>query len=390
MKNTTTLVMLLDNPLISDSRVEKEAISFINSGFNVIVYCVSDKNLPLEETRNGIAIKRILSPFFQKPFGKNYNEELKLFANKILQVSFDILHCHDYMLMPLAALIKQKEPRIFLTYDSHEYLIGWPYYKEIPSLVNRLKGYLVWRRMLQNEKNASKSINALLTSSTAISAALKKRFKLPFDGISVRNIPESKKIDPTISLREMLKISNNRKLLVHSGSVYMPLKFIEQLIGLINNSINLSLVFIGNRSIHGELKEEYREAQHIYFIDYQPNLLLDQLASCDAGILYTRSKSYKAHQLGSSNKLMEYGLAGLPTIGTDQPAHQELKEQFHHIELFYENNITSFKSATNRMIDLLPEKKKNAEGLKHSLSWNNEFRPVIELYKKVADRMAEA
>ena len=153
MKNTTTVVMLLDNPLISDSRVEKEAVSFINSGFNVIVYCVSDKNLPLEETRNGIAIKRILSPFFQKPFGKNYNEELKLFANKILQVSFDILHCHDYMLMPLAALIKHKEPRIFLTYDSHEYLIGWPYYKETPSLVNRLKGYLVWRRMLQNEKN---------------------------------------------------------------------------------------------------------------------------------------------------------------------------------------------------------------------------------------------
>ena len=51
MKNTTTVVMLLDNPLISDSRVEKEAVSFINSGFNVIVYCVSDKNLPLEETQ---------------------------------------------------------------------------------------------------------------------------------------------------------------------------------------------------------------------------------------------------------------------------------------------------------------------------------------------------
>ena len=68
MNNTTTVVMLLDNPLISDSRVEKEAVSFINSGFNVIVYCVSDKNLPSEETRNGIAIKRILSTFFSKAF----------------------------------------------------------------------------------------------------------------------------------------------------------------------------------------------------------------------------------------------------------------------------------------------------------------------------------
>ena len=389
MKNTTIVAMLLDNPFISDSRVEKEAVSFINSGFKVIVYCVSDKNLPSEETRNGIVIKRILSLFFQKPFGKNYSEQLKLFSNNILQVSFDILHCHDYMLMPLAALIKQQKPRIFLTYDSHEYLIGWPYYKEIPGLVNRLKGYLVWRKMLQNEKNASKSINALLTSSTAIATVLKNRFRLPFKGISVRNIPESKIMDPTISLRETLKISDDRKLLVHSGSIYMPPKFIEQLIRLINNSINLSLVFIGNRPIHSNLKEKYREIHHIYFVDYQTNLLLDQLASCDAGILYTRSKSYKAHQLGSSNKLMEYGLAGLPTIGTDQLAHEELEEQFHHIELFYENNIPSFKSAIDRMIDTLPEKKKNAERIKYTLSWKNEFRPVIELYKKVADRMAE-
>ena len=79
----------------------------------------------------------------------------------------------------------------------------------------------------------------------------------------------------------------------------------------------------------------------------------------------------------------------MPTIGTDQLAHEELEEQFHHIELFYENNIPSFKSAIDRMIDTLPEKKKNAERIKYTLSWKNEFRPVIELYKKVADRMAE-
>jgi glycosyltransferase involved in cell wall biosynthesis len=386
MRNTT-VVMLLDNPFLSDSRVEKEADSLINSGFEVIVYCVSDDQLPAEENRNGIVIKRILNLFFQKPFGKNYSTQLTQFSNEILKESFDILHCHDFMLMPLAAAIKKQKPRIFFTYDSHEYLAGWPYYKEIPNLINRSKGYLVWMRMLQNEKKAAKSINALLAPSAAIAKALQERFKLRFSGISVRNIPESKMIDSTISLRETLKISQDRKLIVHSGSIYMPQNFIEQLIGFVNTSANLSLVFIGNRPIHMELKQRYKAIHHIYFVDYQPNILLDQLASCDAGIIYTRSKSYKAHQLGSSNKLMEYGLAGVPTIGTQQIAHEELEEQFHHVELFSENDFASFKSAINRMIDTLPEKKKNAERIKYALSWENEFRPVIELYKKVSARL---
>ena len=84
---------------------------------------------------------------------------------------------------------------------------------------------------------------------------------------------------------------------------------------------------------------------------------------------------------------MEYGLAGLPTIGTQQIAHEELEEQFHHMELFSENDFASFKSAINRMIETLPEKKKNAERIKYALSWENEFRPVIELYKKVSARL---
>ena len=64
MKNAT-VVMLLDNTFLSDSRVEKEADSLIYSGFEVIVYCVSDDQLPAEENRNGIVIKRILNLFFQ-------------------------------------------------------------------------------------------------------------------------------------------------------------------------------------------------------------------------------------------------------------------------------------------------------------------------------------
>jgi glycosyltransferase involved in cell wall biosynthesis len=388
MKNAT-VVMLLDNPFFSDARVEKEATSLLKEGFTVIVYCVSDDNLPAEENRNGIVIKRILNLFFQKPFGKTYSEQLTLFSNEILKESFIILHCHDFMLVALGAEIKRKKINVFFTYDSHEYLIGWPYYQEIPSPINRFKGYLVWKKLLWNEKKAVQSTNALLTPSSAIAKALKQQFKLRFSGIPIRNIPELKAPNTGISLRSSLKISDDRKLIVHSGSIYMPSKFIEQLVSFVNTSNDLSLVFIGNRVIHTNLTEKYKAIHHIYFIDYHPNILLDQLASCDAGIIYTRSKTYKAHKLGSSNKLMEYGLAGLPTIGTYQLAHEELNDQFQHIELFSENDFESFKTAINRMIETLLQKKKNAERIKYSLSWETEFAPVVELYKRVAARLAD-
>ena len=81
---------------------------------------------------------------------------------------------------------------------------------------------------------------------------------------------------------------------------------------------------------------------------------------------------------------MEFSLVGTPIVGTSQDAHIELNERFNHIEMFQPNNFENLQSAIKRMIASLPEKKKNAERIKHTLSWENEFRPVIELYKKVA------
>ena len=61
------VLMLLDNPFISDARVEKEALSLIEFGVEVTVACTKEENLPNNENRNGITIFRCFSDFFNSP-----------------------------------------------------------------------------------------------------------------------------------------------------------------------------------------------------------------------------------------------------------------------------------------------------------------------------------
>lgn len=384
-----TIIMLVDNPLASDSRVEKEAISFVESGFEVIIYCEKSKLLPNKESRNGFTIIRLFDQFYEKPYDKNFHTQIETLAQVIGQLHFQFLHCHDFKLLPLAERIKELKSEVFFTYDSHEYLKGWPYYREIPSAINRFKGWLVWRKFLKNEKKAVQKINCLITPSLSISEAQKKWFKIKINGIAIRNIPWFSNEFKRFELKKQLNINSTEILLVHSGSIYMPESFISRLTQWVEATQGIHLLFVGNRPIHIKLKSAHNTSKSIHFLDYDNSTLQSIQAACDVGIIYTRSDEYEAHQLGSSNKLMEFSLVGIPIIGTDQVAHREMSDQFHHMELYSPNDFESFKSAIQRMIESLPEKKKNAERIKYSLSWEDEFRPVVELYKKVAARAAQ-
>ena len=51
------VVMLLDNPLISDMRVEKEAQSLVQAGLSVMIVCRTSTDVPERENRHGIEIE---------------------------------------------------------------------------------------------------------------------------------------------------------------------------------------------------------------------------------------------------------------------------------------------------------------------------------------------
>lgn len=394
MITSVKILMLLDNPFISDLRVNKEALSLVKEGFHVTIVCTKQNGLAEEENIDGIEIKRWISEFYMHPLRSSFKTDFKQFSSRLLTLDFNILHCHDYMMLNLGGRIKAQKPSIFLVYDSHEYFKGWKYYEEISSTWNRIKGYLVWRYLIQKEKAFIRKSNTIITTTRLISEKLKQDTGIKITPIAIQNIPTIKKAlssKAETNLKSYFNIKHDEICMVQSGNIYQPIELFMQMFEAVSEIKKLHLVIINNRPIADELAAlvQSNERLHkvIHFIKYDSKILANQLESADFGMLFMRTNIWSSHYLTSPNRIMEYSLCGLPFISIPQAVAEDLDTKYKHVEFYDCEDIPSFKSAINRLIETLPEKKKNAERIKYALSWENEFRPVIELYKKVAVRM---
>lgn len=385
MSGQKRILMLLDNPLKSDQRVEKEARSLTRAGFDVTIVASSeDPALPEEETIDGVRIVRWLSPFFKHPLRRGYSAALAAAADRIQELEISIIHCHDFALLPLAVELKSRHPGSFLTYDSHEYLKGWPYYREIPSLWNRAKGYFVWKRFLKQERAAASMLNAIVCPSKGIATALKAQLETSLDPLVIRNIPEPYSSDVDHTLRNRLGLGDADLLLVHSGNIHASDQDIERLIDGVERSEACHLLFIGNRPRHEVLRSRFEGRPRIHFETYDDEKLPAQLRACDIGVAMTETR-YLAHRIGSSNRIMEYTLAGLPILATDQPSHAELKAAHGHLELFDPSDAQSIENGMLNLIEDMKSRRVKAHQASTAHSWEREMRPLLTLYERVSD-----
>lgn len=120
------ILMVLDHEFPHDIRVEKEAKSLINNGYQVVIACFTKQNRPLKDNYKEIIINRInISEFMHKthvgclkfPF---YFQFWTKFLNKILKnETFHYIHVHD---LPLARVGLNMSKKYHLNYilDLHE------------------------------------------------------------------------------------------------------------------------------------------------------------------------------------------------------------------------------------------------------------------------------
>ncbi|MEQ9187019.1 MAG: glycosyltransferase family 4 protein [Cryomorphaceae bacterium] len=384
------ILMLLDNPLISDQRVEKEARSMAKAGLKILILAsAEDSAKPQQEDRDGYRILRVLEPFFKHPLRFGYKRKLRETVDFVLRFNFTVLHCHDFQLLPVAAGVKANKPGIPLVYDSHEYLHGWPYYKEIPTLFNRIKGFFVWKRFLQQERAAAQSINALICPSNAIGMLQKLRFDSSLSPLIIRNIPEDQEVLHIQDLRTELHLPPEVHIIVHAGNIHQSDEDVDRLVRAVKSRTNCHLLFIGNRPRYYAVKERLSvsvEAKgFVHFLEYDPIVLHGILQQCTVGVAATETR-YLAHRVGSSNRIMEYTKAGIPVIATRQESHEEMSETFGHIALYHSNDGASIQAAIQAVLSDRAGYMRRAKAASGQLSWNREIQPLIDLYSKISQQ----
>ena len=184
------ILMLLDNPLKSDSRVEREMKALAEAGHHITILATNeDPSLPVEEETAFYRVIRRMNTGFKAPYRKVYKAKNEETIALILGLSFEVLHCHDYHMLILGAAVKQRLPGIMLLYDAHEYLRGAPAYQESKGLANKVKAFIVWRRALRDELKAIQAADKIVTITNGIAAKMRDDFRLATAPVVVRNIP---------------------------------------------------------------------------------------------------------------------------------------------------------------------------------------------------------
>ena len=283
--------------------------------------------------------------------------------------------------------VKKLKPNVKLIYDSHEYLKGWPLYLTNIGIKNKIKGYIVWKKELRLEKKAIKNTDKVITVTNSIANSLKEDFNLKHTPTVLSNFPELIKFENNDYLKNKFNIGKEKKLIIHSGSIYYSDKQVNQLFDIINDFDKVVLIFIGNRQRFYNLKNKTENKaknniiNKVFFEDY-PNeydSLFSLLCSADVGLLHVRNK-WKAHKMGSANKFIEYSHAGLAVISTFQNTAIEINKRFNHCNFYDENNFNEFKTALNQTLKNLDSLKNNALKTREEINWDSESKKLVELY----------
>ena len=373
------VIMLLDNDFKSDNRVEKEANTLISHGYSVEILCVKNENLPSNDERNHIKITRIIDPIVTtRPFSTAARKNTKMLLAYLEKEQFDVLHCHDYTFIHILAQLKKTNKKFVGIYDSHEYFSEFQFYKNIPSLKNRLKAYLVWRLLIQREKKSAAKCDGLITPTEYIRKQLSQRFHISTT-ISLRNIPESQTFQPSNFLHDKYQLENDSKIIVHTGNIYFEPSYIQTIYATLKEfKERIYFVFFIDRTRalqHKAFVNTHQLNDKIFFLDYPPkDKIISYLASADIGFSWINHQ-FKSHYYTSANRYWEYTMAQLPVLSNPQwEIQQEIKQHQHGII------YSSLKEGIELILNDQKTYKKNAISASHLNSWEKESDKLVAFY----------
>ena len=164
------IAMVLGHDLLmpnEDTRVYREAISLVNSGFEVTVFCWArrmDKySTKWEEERNGIKVVRVFEQleggFFSKL--RSFKKAMKQLETKIEEYKPDIVHAHDLEVLDVALNVK-KFTNVKVIFDSHE---DWPNMEIV-------QNWFIGKYYERKQRKLIGSVDAVLTVSDELAVRL--------------------------------------------------------------------------------------------------------------------------------------------------------------------------------------------------------------------------
>ncbi|MEQ8685205.1 MAG: glycosyltransferase family 4 protein [Imperialibacter sp.] len=330
--------MLLDQDFPPDSRVENEAVSLIEAGFEVVLFSLAYKKGGGEEEWNGIRVKRYAAgKWIYKSSAVAY--DFPFFHSKVKPMIVDFietnniqaLHVHD-MVLARAAFQANKRFKLPLTLDLHEnrpvIMQFYPHLKKFPGkyLINLSR----WEKAQNQLLRAADKV--VLVTEEARDEAVRSAGIKPEKVVVVPNT-----IHPDIFLgysisQDIVDRFKDTFNIVYVGDTGLrrgTMDLIEAMPLVLEKMKNAHLVLVGKSTEDMQLQHRAKELGVSEFVSFEgwQDVSLFPTYIRVASVCVSPIHRNLHHDTTFANKIFQYMAMGKPLVVSDCPPQVRVVEE---------------------------------------------------------------
>lgn len=388
--------MILDLPFPPDPRVENEAVSLINAGHQVFLFCLTyDKNQG-NSVINGIEVKRYLSNKLEyklSALAYTFPYYAKLMKSKIhhflVDNKIDVIHIHDIQISG-AVFKANKKLRLPIVLDLHEnrpeIMKFYQHLQKFPG--KQLISTKKWKRQEEQFiKHADRVVVVTQESKEEIVLRTKKEAsKIVVVPNTVRkSFYQNPKINP-----EIISKYKDKFVLLYIGNTGLRrgLETVIESLKLLKDKIpTILLVIVGKSSDDEYLKELVANnnlENHVVFEGWQDQSLFASYIKASA-ICISPLHRNQHHDTTYANKIFQYMSLEKPVLVSDATSQKNLIELTNSGLVHQEKNSDDFADKVMQLFDdksLQTALGKNGKRfIEEEFSWEMTSKKLIQLYE---------
>lgn len=393
--------MILDKPFPPDPRVENEAITLIQNGFKVYLFCLKYDNAKAEETINGIQVKRFPSNTLQyklSALAYTFPFYTNIMSGKIAKFlhlyNIETIHVHDIRIA--GAVFKANEkmnlPVVLDLHDNFpEVMKLYPHLQKFPG-----KQLISPKKWQEKEEEFIHKATKVITVSPEFEKEVINRTKIEKSKMVLvpNSVRESFYKEAKFEQKILEKYKNNFVLLyLGDTGLRRGLQTAIAAVKKLKSEIkNIKLVIVGKNTTDPILREQINTLQLENFVDLEGWQEVDLFPSYiqASGICISPLHRNKQHDVAYANKIFQYMSFAKPVLVSDATAQKKLVlenncglvHEAKNVDDFAQKVLSLYKDDTQR--NKLGENGKNF--IKTKFNWEKTSINLIHLYKELAQK----
>ena len=390
--------MILDDVFPPDPRVENEAITLINGGYDVFLFCLHNGSQKTNELIKGIKVRRykfskitykLSALSYDLPFYKMIMTPK--ISHFIKENAIDVLHIHDIRIAG-AVFSTNKKHQLKIVLDLHdnipENMKFYPHLQKFPG-----KYIISPKKWKEKEKEFILKSDKIITVSPNFAKDIIEKNNIEKEKmILVPNTVRKSFFKEAIYSDVIKEKYSNKYVVLYLGDTNIRrglLTAIRATEFLSKQIANFKLVIVGSNTTDSILKEETKKLNLESFIDFEGWQDVSLFPSYIVASNICISPLYRSiqHDVAYANKIFQYMSFGKPILVSNAIAQKEIVERVNSGLVHLEKNKDDFSS---KVLELYQNKEKaeelgnnGKEFIENEFSWEGTSQALVKLYNEL-------